>query len=168
MFLRTEFWCNDGLTAVILSLFTKEKLHFSFICSFYCCLVNEIWALKVAKQFANVGLVAYKKSKCILNNKDEIRWLDTITSRCFWKMQYLIGILRWCHTWDLLFMQFHWQFLIPNSGFWLVNILLRKLDTSSEKRTENKKNPHFSWLKTTKNCHKSAFFALNLPHWPVM
>ena len=168
MFLRTEFWCNDGLTAVILSLFTKEKLHFSFICSFYCCLVNEIWALKVAKQFANVGLVAYKKSKCILNNKDEIRWLDTITSRCFWKMQYLIDILRWCHTWDLLFMQFHWQFLIPNSGFWLVNILLRKLDTSSEKRTENKKTPHFSWLKTTKNCHKSAFFAQNLPHWPVM
>ena len=27
---------------------TKEKLHFSLIYSFYCCLVKERWALKVA------------------------------------------------------------------------------------------------------------------------
>ena len=30
-------------------------------------------------------------------------------------------------------MQIHWQFLITNPGFWLVNILLRELDTLSLK-----------------------------------
>ena len=39
---------------------TKEKPHFSLIYSFYCCLVKEGWALKVASQFAIQGLVAYK------------------------------------------------------------------------------------------------------------
>ena len=37
----------------------KEKLHFSLICNFYCCLVKGGWALKVAYK-----LVAYKKTKC--------------------------------------------------------------------------------------------------------
>ena len=40
----------------------KEKIHFSLICSFYCCLVKEAWALKVAYQFAVRRLVAYKKA----------------------------------------------------------------------------------------------------------
>ena len=40
---------------------TKEKkLHFSLICSFYCCLMKGSMALKVAQQFATLRLVAYK------------------------------------------------------------------------------------------------------------
>ena len=31
------------------------------------------------------------------------------------------------------FKQFHWQFLTTHSGFWLINILLRKFDNSSGK-----------------------------------
>ena len=50
-----KFWCIVGLTIFI----AKEKLHF-FICSFYCCLVKEGWALKIAWQLATRGLVAYK------------------------------------------------------------------------------------------------------------
>ena len=42
------------------TLITKEKLHFSLIYSFYCCLVKEDWALKVAYQFEVWVLVAYK------------------------------------------------------------------------------------------------------------
>ena len=42
---------------------TKEKLRFSLIFSFYCSLVKEGWAMKVAYQFAFWGLVAYKKTK---------------------------------------------------------------------------------------------------------
>ena len=30
------------------TLIAKEKLHFSLICSFYCCLVKRGWALEVA------------------------------------------------------------------------------------------------------------------------
>ena len=37
----------------------QEKLHFSLIYSFYCCLVIDGWAVKVAQQFAIQGLVAY-------------------------------------------------------------------------------------------------------------
>ena len=40
---------------------TKKKLHFSMIFIFYCRLVKEGWALKVAQQFAIRRLVAYKK-----------------------------------------------------------------------------------------------------------
>ena len=43
------------------TLITKEKLHFSLICCFYCCLVKWGRALKVAYQFAIRGLVAYKQ-----------------------------------------------------------------------------------------------------------
>ena len=39
---------------------TKEKLHFSLTCSFYCCLVQVTWALQVAERFAVRGLVAFK------------------------------------------------------------------------------------------------------------
>ena len=39
---------------------TKEKLHFSLICSFYGFLVKKGRALKVAWQFAIRELVAYK------------------------------------------------------------------------------------------------------------
>ena len=50
---------------------TKEKLRFSLICSFYCCLVKKDWTLKVALQFVIRGLVTYKliafkKTKCSL------------------------------------------------------------------------------------------------------
>ena len=38
--------------------------------------------------------------------------------------------------------QFHWQFFITYSGFWLVNILLPKFDTSS-KKNEIDKNTNF-------------------------
>ena len=43
-----------------LTFITKEKLHFSVTCSFYCCLEKELSALKVAFQFAIRGLVVYK------------------------------------------------------------------------------------------------------------
>ena len=39
---------------------TKEKLHFSLFYNFFCCLVKEVWALKVAYQLVIRGLVAYK------------------------------------------------------------------------------------------------------------
>ena len=39
---------------------TKDKLHFSLICIFYCGLVKKGWALKVAVQFAVRELVASK------------------------------------------------------------------------------------------------------------
>ena len=39
---------------------TKEKLHFSLTCSFYCCLEKEGSALKIAYQFPIRRLVAYK------------------------------------------------------------------------------------------------------------
>ena len=66
------------------------------------------------------------------------------------------------------------QFLITNSGFWLVNILLRKFDTiHQKKRNENDKNTTL-WWKTRKKClnsvckHKVEFFILNSPHRLVM
>ena len=37
-----------------------QRKNFSLICSFYCCLVKESQALKVAYQFAIRGLVAYE------------------------------------------------------------------------------------------------------------
>ena len=40
-------------------------------------------------------------------------------------------------------LQFHWQLETANSHFWLVNILLRKFDTSSKKRIQNDKNTNF-------------------------
>ena len=73
----------------------------------------------------------------------------------------------------MLCIQFHWQFLIISSDFWLVNILLRKFDTSSEKEMKMIITQIF-WWKTIKKCHKSickhkvASFTLNLPHCPVM
>ena len=39
---------------------TKGKPHFSLTSSFYCCLVKEGWALKVALQFVMQGPLAYK------------------------------------------------------------------------------------------------------------
>ena len=54
------------------------------ICSFYFCLVKEVWALKVAKQFAIRGLVgykpvAYKKDKC-----NSIIWRHLLKITKFW------------------------------------------------------------------------------------
>ena len=37
--------CIAGVASAFI---TKEKLHFSLICSFYCCLMKKGWALKVA------------------------------------------------------------------------------------------------------------------------
>ena len=34
---------------------------------------------------------------------------------------------------NLIYIQFHWQFLISYPGFWLINIPLWKLDTNSKK-----------------------------------
>ena len=42
--------------------------------------------------------------------------------------------INWSMVISFSCMQFQWQFLITNSGFWLVNILLRKLDTSWKKK----------------------------------
>ena len=47
--------------------------------------------------------------------------------------------------------QFHWQILITNFGVWLVNILLQKFDTSSEKEMEMRKTI-FLWKSTIKKC----------------
>ena len=41
---------------------------------------------------------------------------------------------------EILHIQFHRQFFITYSGFWLVNILLRLFDISSQKRNEKEKN----------------------------
>ena len=58
----------------------KEKLHFSLTCSFYCCLVKETWALKVAEEFAVWGLVAFKRlflKKCtqMCSSQQELRYI---------------------------------------------------------------------------------------------
>ena len=53
------FWCIVCLTTIF-TFITKEKLNFSLICSFYCCLVKKGWALKVASQFTIWWQVAYK------------------------------------------------------------------------------------------------------------
>ena len=67
---------------------------------------------------------------------------------------------------------FHRQFLIISYliiGFRLVNILLRKFDTSSKKEMKMIKTQFF-YGKQQKKCHKSickhnaAFFTLNLAH----
>ena len=41
--------------------------------------------------------------------------------------------LNWLESIRKYNIQFHWQFLITYSDFWLVNILLQKFDTASEK-----------------------------------
>ena len=50
----------------------KEELHFSLIFRFYCCLVKEGLALKVALQIAIRGLVAYKPVAYKINLKTDI------------------------------------------------------------------------------------------------
>ena len=68
---------------------------------------------------------------------------------------------------------FQWQFIITIFGFWLVNILLLKFDTSSKKEMKMIKT-HIFWWKTTRKCQKSvckqkaAFFTLKSPHWSVI
>ena len=68
---------------------------------------------------------------------------------------------------------FHWQFLITYSGFWLINILLGKFDTSSKKEMKMIKSQFFKWKLTIK-CQESVckyevtFLTVNSPHWPVM
>ena len=44
--------------------------------------------------------------------------------------------------WDIS-IQFRWQLETTNSGFWVVNVLLRKFNTLPEKRNENDKNTNF-------------------------
>ena len=52
---------------------------------------------------------------------------------------------------ELLYIPFHWQFLITYSGFWLVNILLQVFDTSSQKRNQLMKNKKKDVRKEKKN-----------------
>ena len=52
-----------------------------------------------------------------------------------------------------LCIQVHWQLRINNSCVWLVNILLRKFDTSSKKELKMI-NKQILWWKTTKNAKK--------------
>ena len=54
--------------------------------------------------------------------------------------------------------QFHLQFFITYFGFSLVNILLRKFDTSSKKNETTKK------CQESKCKYKVAFFTVNSPH----
>ena len=69
--------------------------------------------------------------------------------------------------------QSHWRFLITYFGFWLVNILLRKFDTSSKKETKMIKTQPFCG-KTKKKRQKStckqkvALFTVNSLDWPMM
>ena len=85
--------------------------------------------------------------------------------------------------------QFRWQFLITYSGFWLVNVLLRKFDTSSkakwnwykhkffdEKQEKNVKkvyvnikyHPFIRFYHSLKHHSFIKNHILNSPHWPVM
>ena len=64
----------------------KEELHFSLIFRFYCCLVKESLALKVALQSAIRGLVAYKpvayKINFILEKQFRYLYVDDLAT-CF-------------------------------------------------------------------------------------
>ena len=81
----------------------------------------------------------------------------------------------WIELQMLLSIQFDWKLLIIYFGFRLINILLRKFDTSSEKEMKMIKTPFF-WCKynNNKKCHesickyKAAFFTMNSPRWPLM
>ena len=65
-------------------------------------------------------------------------------------------------------MQFHWQFLTTNSGFWLCceNLILHQKRNEDEKSTNSLMKDN----KKIKNIckYEVAFFTLNSPHWPVM
>ena len=53
-------------------------------------------------------------------------------------------------------MQFHWQFLIINSSFWLVGFILWKFDTSSKTEMKTiKKHQKFFGEKQQKKCQES-------------
>ena len=56
-------------------------------------------------------------------------------------------------NYSFLYIQFHCQFLITNSRFWFVSILLRKFDASSRKEMKIIKTQILTW-KTTKNAKK--------------
>ena len=55
---------------------------------------------------------------------------------------------------ELLHIQFHWQFLITYSGFWLVNILLQIFDISSQKKKWKREKNIFVNGKQEKNVNK--------------
>ena len=52
---------NFGVFSLYFTFIAKEKLHFSLVCRFSCCLVKEGWTPKVAWQFAIRRLVGYKQ-----------------------------------------------------------------------------------------------------------
>ena len=58
----------------------------------------------------------------------------------------------------LFFIQFHWQFWTTSSCFWLVNILLRKFDTSSKNDMKLNKT-QIVCCKTTEKCQKRIWFS---------
>ena len=63
---------------------------------------------------------------------------------------------------ELLHIQFHKQFLVTYSGFWLVNILLQLFDISSQKRNEKEKNT-FLLPKNKKKCYVKKVY-VNIKH----
>ena len=50
-------WFNSYFTFI-----AEAKLHFSLVCSFYCCFVKNGWALKAAKDFVIWELQSRTKS----------------------------------------------------------------------------------------------------------
>ena len=71
---------------------------------------------------------------------------------CWWIFQHKLSFVKvsyiLCNHQSvdyilMLCIQFHWQFLIIIYGFRLVNILLQKFDTSSEKQMKMIKTPIF-------------------------
>ena len=54
---------------------------------------------------------------------------------------------------NILLHKFHWQFPITYCGFWLVNILLRKFDTSSKKEMKMIKTQIF-FMENNKKCQE--------------
>ena len=101
------------------SYFTKEKLHFSRICSFYCCLVKKGGAL--SQQFAIRGLVAYEKISLfhliILRPATLIK--KRLQHRCFPVnfVKFLRTLFLTEHVWQLLLQQETPEFRKPISTF---------------------------------------------------
>ena len=67
-----------------------------------------------------------------------------------------IPVFSVCRFWiSRVIIQFRWQLETTNSRFWLVNILLQKFDTLSEKEMKMIKT-QMLWWKSTKKCQKST------------
>ena len=71
-----------------------------------------------------------------------------------WKQQISNSSVKAFWKNSLPSIQFHWQFLITNSCFWLVSILLRKFDTSSKMEMKMIKNTNVMTKNNTKIARK--------------